>query len=89
VSGLLSALVVPFLAVNLLLLPWATYRDAMYLRTHSDWGQGPPFWGALSTIPVLNVGVSALYLWSRSRVRFLGTEPSLQAKLVRTLRKLT
>lgn len=89
VGSLLSALVVPFLAVNLLVLPWATYRDAMYLRTHSDWNQGPPFWGALSMLPVVNVGVSVLYLLSRSRAQFLGEEPSLRTKLVRTVRELT
>lgn len=87
VGGLLSALLVPFLVVNLLVLPWATYRDATYLRTHSDWSQGPPFWGALSMIPLANVGVSALYLWSRSRARFLGSEPSLSTKIVRTVRR--
>ena len=88
VGGLLSALTVPFLLTNLLLLPWATYRDARYLRAHSDWDQGPPFWGALSMIPVVNVGVGALYLWSRSRARFIGTEPSLGTKLLRTVRGL-
>lgn len=88
VGGVLSALTVPFLLVNLLLLPWATYRDARYLRTHSDWDQGPPFWGTLSMIPVVNVGVSALYLWSRSRARFLGTEPSLGTKFLRAVRGL-
>lgn len=89
VGGLLGALVLPFAVVNLLVLPWATYRDATYLRTHSDWSQGPPFWGALSLLPVVNVGVSALYLWSRSRARFVGTEPSLTSKVVDLVSRLT
>lgn len=87
VGGVLWWLLVPFLVVNLAVLPFATYRDATYLRTHSDWNQGPPFWAALSMVPVVNLGVSALYLWSRSRARFLGSEPPLTTKLRRVLRR--
>ncbi|WP_254839371.1 hypothetical protein [Natronomonas marina] len=88
VGGLLSALTIPYFLVNLLVLPYATYRDATYLRSHSDWGQGPPFWATLSMVPVLNVLVSALYLRSRSKARFLGEEPSLSTRLVRRVRDL-
>lgn len=88
VGGLLSALVVPFLLVNLVAVPYATYRDATYLRTHSDWGQGPPFWATLSMVPGVNVLVGLLYLRSRSRARFLGTEPSLATRLSRAVRGL-
>lgn len=78
-----------FLVVNLAVLPWATYRDATYLRSHSDWEQGPPFWAVLSMVPGLNVAVSALYLRSRRRARFLGEEPSLRTRLLRRLRAFT
>lgn len=77
-----------FLLVNLVVLPWATYRDARYLLSHSDWEQGPPFWAALSMVPALNVAVSALYLRSRSAAWFLGDEPSLRTRLVRRVRDL-
>jgi len=85
-AGLLSALVVPFMLVTLILLPWATYRDASYLRSHSDWDQGPPFWAALSMIPGLNVVVALLYLRSRGRAWFFDDEPSLAARLRRRVR---
>lgn len=88
VGGLFSVLLVPFLLVNLVAVPYATYRDATYLRTHSDWGQGPPFWAALSMVPGMNVLVGLLYLRSRSRARFLGTEPSLATRLSRAVRGL-
>lgn len=88
VGGLLSVLVVPFLLVNFLAVPYATYRDATYVRTHSDWGQGPLFWATLSTVPGLNVLVGLLYLRSRSRARFLDSEPSLATRLVRVVRGL-
>lgn len=88
-GGVLSALLLPFLGVNLLVLPWATYRDATYLRTHSDWNQGPLFWGVLSMVPGVNIAVSIGYLWSRSRARFLGSEPSLWGKFIRKVRDLS
>jgi hypothetical protein len=87
-GGLPSALAIPFLLVNLLIMPYATYRDGTYLRSHSDWGQGPLFWAALSMVPGLNVLVSGLYLRSRARARFLGEEPSLSTRLVRRVRGL-
>ena len=87
-GGLLSALVIPFLLVNLLVVPYATYRDGTYLRSHSDWEQGPPFWAALSMVPGLNVLVSGLYLRSRAQARFLGEEPSLSTRVVRRVQGL-
>lgn len=88
VGGLLSSLVVPFLLVNFLALPYATYRDARYVRSHSDWAQGPPFWATLSMVPGPNVLVSALYLRSRRAAWFLDDEPSLSTRLVRRVRDL-
>lgn len=87
-GGLLPALFVPFLVVTLLVLPWATYRDASYLRSRSDWAQGPLFWAALSMLPGLNVAVSALYLRSRRAAWFFDEEPSLLSRLRRRLRSV-
>jgi hypothetical protein len=86
-SGVLTPVTVLFLLVNLVLLPYATYRDATYLRSHSDWEQGPPFWAALSMVPGLNVAASALYLRSRARSWFIGEEPSLLTRLRRRVRE--
>lgn len=61
-----GALVV-LLGVNFLLLPLATYADGWYLRTQTDWGQGPAFWALLAAIPGVNVLSSLLYLDSRRR----------------------
>ena len=83
-----SALLALAALVNFVLLPYATYRDASYLRGHSDWEQGPPFWATLSMVPGLNVLVSALYLRSRRNAWFLGDEPSLSTRLVRRVRGL-
>jgi hypothetical protein len=83
-----SGFVALFTLVNLFLLPYATYRDATYLRSHSDWEQGPPFWAALSMVAGLNVLVSALYLRSRRNAWFLDDEPSLSTRLVRRVRDL-
>ena len=87
-GGLLTPLTLLFLLVNLVVLPYATYRDARYLRSHSDWEQGPPFWAALAMVPGLNVASSLLYLRSRARAWFLGAEPSLSARLRRRVRNL-
>jgi len=59
--------VLALLAVNFLLLPVATYLDAWYLRTRTDWGQGPAFWAVLSMIPGLNLVSVPLYLNSRKK----------------------
>jgi hypothetical protein len=55
------------LAVNVLLLPVTTYLDGWYLRTQTDWGQGPAFWAVLSMIPGLNLVSVPLYLNSRRK----------------------
>ena len=60
-------LVLAWLLANVLGVPAATYLDAWYLRTHSDWGGGPLFWTALAALPGVNVVSSLAYL--RERVR--------------------
>jgi hypothetical protein len=87
-GGLLGPLTLLFVVVNLAGIPYATYRDATYLRSHSDWEQGPPFWAALSMLPGLNVVASALYLRSRAQSWFIGDEPSLATRLRRRVREL-
>ncbi|MCU4741832.1 hypothetical protein [Natronoglomus mannanivorans] len=62
-------LVVLFVLVTLLVLPVATAIDGWYLRTQTDWGQGPWFWAVLAAIPGLNVLSSLLYLRTRRRAR--------------------
>jgi hypothetical protein len=63
-----------WLFVTLLWLPYTTYQDAWYLRTHTEWQQGPLFWAFLSAIPVLNLPVGLLYLRSRSTTTALVPE---------------
>lgn len=75
-----------WLVATLVAAPYATYRDAWYLRTHSDWAGGPLFWATLSAIPLGNLPVGAVYLRQRARARFLGDEPSLFARAVRGVR---
>ncbi|MFB6192322.1 MAG: hypothetical protein ABEI11_03260 [Haloarculaceae archaeon] len=75
-----------WLAATLLAAPYATYRDAWYLRTHSDWTGGPLFWATLSTLPLGNLLVGGVYLRQRARARFLGDEPSLLARAARAVR---
>ena len=58
-----------FLAVNLLAIPAGTFLDARYLRSHTDWEQGPSFWALLSAFPFLNVLTSVADLRSRARTR--------------------
>ncbi|WP_049925191.1 hypothetical protein [Halopiger goleimassiliensis] len=62
-------LLVPFLLVNLLVLPAAVAYDGWYLRTQTDWGQGPWFWAVLSALPGLNLLSIPLYLRYRSQAR--------------------
>jgi len=66
-GSLLSSLgvVVGLLAVNVLLMPIATYLDGWYLRTQTDWGQGPAFWALLAMVPGVNILTALLYLNSR------------------------
>lgn len=75
-----------WLAATLLAAPYATYRDAWYLRTHSDWTGGPLFWATLSAIPLGNLLVGGVYLRQRAGARFLGEEPSLFARAARIVR---
>jgi len=85
-SGLSLPTVALWLFVTVLWIPYATYRDAWYLRTHSDWTGGPLFWATLSTIPGLNLLVGAAYLRQRARARFFGEEPTLPARAVARVR---
>jgi len=75
-------------ALTLVGLPYAVYRDAWYVRTHSDWDGGPLFWATLSALPFLNLVSVAGYLYSRSRATFFGFEPSLRTRVVETVRSL-
>ncbi len=59
--------VLAWLAANVLGVPAATYLDAWYLRTHTDWAGGPLFWATLGAIPVVNVLSSTAYLRQRAR----------------------
>lgn len=67
-------------------LPYAVYRDAWYVRTHSDWSGGPLFWATLSMLPFLNLPVGLVYLWRRSRARFFGDQRSFVGRAVDTVR---
>lgn len=60
----LPALVVLLLATSVS-LALATYVDAWYLRTRTDWGQGPSFWALLATLPGPNLPTTIAYLWTR------------------------
>lgn len=85
-GGLSTLLVGLWVLLTLVGLPYATYRDAWYVRTHSDWRQGPLFWAALSIVPVVNAVVGLSYFWTRSRARFFGPERSLLDRAVGTVR---
>jgi hypothetical protein len=75
-------------ALTLVGLPYAVYRDAWYVRTHSDWDGGPAFWATLSALPFLNLVSVAGYLYSRSKANFFGYEPSLRTRVVDAVRSL-
>ncbi|MBX0288189.1 hypothetical protein [Haloarcula salinisoli] len=75
-------------ALTLVGLPYAVYRDAWYVRTHSDWDGGPLFWATLSALPLLNLVSVASYLYSRSKANFFGFEPSLRTRVVDAVRSL-
>jgi hypothetical protein len=66
-----TLLFVLFLLLTVFVLPLFTYRDAWYLRTHSDWEGGPVFWATLSMIPGLNLASTVLYLRARDRATVL------------------
>lgn len=61
--------VVVWLLVSVVGLPVATYLDAWYLRTHTDWGQGPAFWAMLSMLPGVNILTVLAYFWTRRQAR--------------------
>lgn len=68
-SGLLLLV---FFFLTVVALPYYTYRDSWYLRTHSDWEGGPVFWATLAMFPLLNVLSTLVYLASRRRSTFVG-----------------
>lgn len=60
-----------FLLVTVLVVPFFTYRDSWYLRTHSDWEGGPVFWATLAMLPGLNLLSTAVYLRARRNATYL------------------
>lgn len=86
--GVPTALVVLWLVLSLVGLPYVTWQDAWYLRTHSDWGEGPAYWAALSALPGLNLLAGAEYLRRRGRAQFFADEPSLRTRLANRARSL-
>jgi len=73
--------------VTLVGLPYAVYRDAWYVRTHSDWSGGPLFWATLAMLPFLNLGTGVAYLWSRSRATLFGERRSLLDRVASRVRE--
>lgn len=59
-----------FVLLTLCVLPVFTYRDAWYLRAHSDCEGDPVFWATLAMLPGLNLLLTALYLRDRGRATF-------------------
>ena len=74
--------------LSLVGLPYVTWKDAWYLRTHSDAREGPAFWAALSAVPGLNLLAGVEYLRRRAAARFHGDEPSLTTRIARRVRSL-
>jgi len=68
-TGMSLPAFVGFVLVNFFVLPVATALDAWYLRTHTDWGQGPWFWALLSMLPVINIVTTIGYLHTRRTAR--------------------
>lgn len=66
-----TAMLLLFVLLTLFVLPIFTYRDAWYLRTHSDWEGGPVFWATLAMLPGVNLLSTGLYLRDRGRAIFL------------------
>ena len=72
-SGTVATLsLVIFFLLTFVVLPYMTYRDGWYLRTHSDWEGGPVFWTVLSMIPLCNVLSTATYLSGRRNATIVG-----------------
>jgi len=64
--------VIIWLLATLLLVPLAVYSDAWHLRSRTDWEGGPLFWATLSAIPMAEIMLVPLYLFSRSNAEPLG-----------------
>ncbi|WP_226023456.1 hypothetical protein [Halomicrobium salinisoli] len=62
---------VPLVFLGLFVLPLATYLDAWYLRTRTDWDSTPAGWAVLMLLPGLNLVAALGYLWTRSRTTTL------------------
>ena len=75
-----------WLGVSVGWLPYATYNDAWYARTHSDWDGGPLFWATLMLFPFLNLFAGGVYLWTRARASFFGDQRSLLDRIRSTVR---
>lgn len=86
--GVPTVVVLLWLALTLVGLPYVTWKDAWYVRTHGDWGEGPAFWAALSALPGLNLLAGVEYLRRRAGVTFFGDEPSLRTRLANRVRSL-
>jgi hypothetical protein len=80
-GGLSLAAYFVFLGITLGWLPYTTYKDAWYVRTHSDWEGGPAFWATLLFVPVVNLAAGVAYLWSRSRATFFDGRGSLLGEI--------
>jgi hypothetical protein len=87
-GGIPTALFGAWLGLTLLVVPYVTWKDGWYLRTHSDWDDGPAFWAALSALPGVNVLAGVEYLRRRAGATFFGDEPSLRTRLANRLRPL-
>lgn len=85
----MATVVAPLWAlVTYVALPYLVYKDAWYVRTHSDWDGGPPYWTLLAALPFLNLGTIGLYLWRRSRARFFSEQHSLVDSIATKIRSL-
>lgn len=85
-TGSVGAAGLVWALVTFVWLPYATYSDAWYARTHSDWDGGPAFWATLAMLPFLNLATGAAYLWRRSRATFFADQPSVLASVTGKLR---
>lgn len=65
----LPAVLLGLLVLSLFVLPIATYLDARHVRSTADWDQGPLFWAILQAFPVVNLLVTAAYLFVRRGAR--------------------
>ncbi|WP_135665915.1 hypothetical protein [Halorhabdus rudnickae] len=70
------------------MLPALVYKDAWYVRTHSDWDGGPAYWALFAALPFLNLGTIGLYFWRRSRARFFDKQCSMTGSIAAKVRSL-